>query len=69
MGTIKLDVGDEVAGAFQRLTEQEKQAFIETFVRLLADQRTLFQVMDDIGDYAKRQGMTDEILKELLNKR
>lgn len=66
MRTITLNVSDELASKFERLTEQEKRSAIETLSRLLNDKRTLFEVMDDISEYAKRQGMTEETLKDLL---
>ena len=66
MKTITLNVSDELASKFERLTEQEKQSAIETLSRLLNDKRTLFEVMDNISEYAKKQGMTEETLKDLL---
>lgn len=66
MKTITLNVSDEVASKLERLTEEEKQSAIETLSRLLNDKRTLFEVMDDISKYAKKQGMTEEKLKDLL---
>lgn len=66
MKTITLQVSDELASKFERLTEKEKESAIETLSRLLDDKRTLFEVMDDISEYAKKQGMTEEKLKDLL---
>lgn len=68
MRTITLNVSDEIAIMFERLTEKEKQSAIETLSRLLNDKRNLFEVMDEISEYAKKQGMTEEILKDLLKK-
>ena len=66
MKTITLNVSDELAAKFERLGEDEKQSAIETLSRLLDDKRTLFEVMDDISEYAKKQGMTEKKLKDLL---
>ncbi len=66
MKTITLNVSDDLASRFENLTEQEKQSALETLSMLLNDKRTLFEVMDDISEYAKKQGMTEEILKDLL---
>ncbi len=66
MKTITLNVSDELASKLEKLTDQEKQLTLETLSRLLDDKRTLFEVMDDISEYAKKQGMTEEKLKDLL---
>lgn len=66
MKTITLHVSDEFASKFEQLTEAERQSAIETLSRLLNDKRTLFEVMDDISEYAKKQGITEEKLKDLL---
>ena len=66
MKTITLNVPDALALRLEKLTEQERQSSLETLAVLLNDKRTLFEVMDDISEYAKKQGMTEEILKDLL---
>lgn len=66
MKTITLSVSDELASRLKMLTEQEKQLALETLSRLLNDKRTLFEVMDDISEYAKKQGINEEKLKDLL---
>jgi hypothetical protein len=66
MKTITLNVSDELASRLEKLTDQERQLTLETLSRLLNDKRTLFEVMDDISEYAKKQGMTEEKLKDLL---
>ncbi len=64
-----ITVSDELASQFEKLTEQEKQLTLETLSRLLNDKRTLFEVMEDISEYARKQGMTEEILKDLLKEK
>ena len=66
MKTITLNVSDELVSKLEKVTEAEKQSSLETLSILLNDNRTLFEVMDDISDYAKKQGMTEEILKDFL---
>ena len=66
MKTITLNVSDELASRLEKLTDQERQLTLETLSRLLNDKRTLFEVMDDISEYAKKQGMTEEKMKDLL---
>lgn len=69
MKTITLNVTDEIANTFEQLTEQERLLAIETLSRLLKDKRTLFEVMDDISEYARRQGLTEETLKNIMKKK
>jgi hypothetical protein len=66
MKTITLNAPNDLASKLEKVSEEERQASLETLSVLLKDKRTLFEVMDDISDYAKKQGMTEEILKDLL---
>jgi hypothetical protein len=69
MKTITLNVPNELASQLEQLSEQKKQSALETLSMLLNDKRTLFEVMDDISEYAKKQGMTEEILNDLLKEK
>jgi hypothetical protein len=69
MKTITLNVPNELASQLEQLTEQKKQSALETLSMLLNDKRTLFEVMDDISEYAKKQGMTEEMLNDLLKEK
>jgi len=66
MKTITLEVSDELANKLSQLSEEKKSLTLETLLRLLDDKRTLPQVMDDISEYARKQGMTEEALKDLM---
>jgi hypothetical protein len=66
MKSVTLNVDDELAKRLEQSSEEEKAIMLETLSRLLKDRRTLLQVMDDISEYAKKQGMTEEILNDLL---
>ncbi len=61
-----IEVSDELAEKLAQLSEKEKSLTLETLLRMLEDKRTLFEVMDDMSAYAKKQGLTEEILKDLM---
>ncbi len=66
MKTITLEVNDELADKLARLSDEEKTLALETLLRMLKDKRTLFEVMDDMSAYAKKQGLTEDLLKDLM---
>ncbi len=67
MKTINIKVSDKAAEIFLSMNEQEKDRLSQLFDELLEDKRTLLQVMDDISEYAKKQGLTPDKLDEILN--
>jgi predicted CopG family antitoxin len=67
MKTINIRVSDKAAEEYLRMNEEEKNRLSQLFNELVKDKRTLLQVMDDMSEYAKKQGLTPEILDELLN--
>ncbi len=66
MKTINIRVSDKAAEIFLSMNKNEKNRISQLFDELLEDERTLFQVMDDISEYAKKQGLTPEKLDEIL---
>ena len=68
MKTITLEISDELADRFSKLSEKEKNDMAEMIDLLMGDTRSLRQVMDDMSEYAQKQGLTPEILEELLKK-
>lgn len=66
MRTITLNVPDELALRLEKLTEKERQTSLDTLTVLLNDKRSLFEVMDDISEYARKHGMKEGILNDLL---
>ncbi len=66
MKTINVKVSDKAAEIFLSMNKNEKNRISQLFDELLEDKRTLFQVMDDISEYAKKQGLTPEKLDEIL---
>jgi hypothetical protein len=69
--TITIDVDPATAEAFASASEQERlklRILIRHGLRHLAggDGRSLSQIMDDIGAEAAANGMTPEILEDIL---
>jgi predicted AAA+ superfamily ATPase len=69
MKTIVLEASDELADRFAKLSEEDKKGLSEMVRILMEDKRTLRQVMDDISEYAQKQGMTPELLEQLLKEK
>ncbi len=67
MKTINIRISDKAAEKYLSMNEQEKYRFSQLFDELLEDKRTLLQVMDDMSEYAKKQGLTPDKLDEILN--
>ncbi|MEI8133530.1 MAG: hypothetical protein WCH46_00465 [bacterium] len=69
---ITLRVDASAALAYQSASKEEKMK-LGTFFSILMKERSrekdtpsLLEVMDRMSDYAEKQGLTDEILKEIL---
>lgn len=69
MKTITLETSDELADRFSQLSEEDKKGLSEMIRLLMEDKRTLRQVMDDISEYAQKQGITPELLEQLLKEK
>jgi len=69
MKTITLEASDELADRFAKLSEEDKKGLSEMVRLLMEDKRTLRQVMNDISEYAQKQGMTPELLEQLLKEK
>jgi hypothetical protein len=66
MKTITLETSDELADRFAMMSDKDKRELARMINLLLEDKRDLRQVMDDISEYAQKQGMTPELLEQLL---
>ncbi len=66
MRTVQIEVKEDTAQRIERLSESEKNELVRFIDVWLQDRRTLREVMDDISEYAQRQGLTAELLDELL---
>ena len=67
MKTINIKVSDKAAKRFTSMSKDEKDRYSRLFDELLDDNRTLLQVMEDMSEYASKQGLTQEKLDEILN--
>ncbi|MFP4620887.1 MAG: hypothetical protein ACLFM7_06215 [Bacteroidales bacterium] len=67
MKNVTINLSNKAAERYSNLTKAEKETLSALFDEILRDKRTLFQVMDDMSEYAKKQGLTPEKLDELLN--
>lgn len=66
MKTITLEVSDPSAEKMARMTSLEKKAISETLDRLISNRRSLEEIMDDISSQAEKNGLTPEILENIL---
>ena len=66
MRTVQFEVKDDIARKIEGLSAGEKDELIRIIDLWLFDRRTLREIMDDISVYAQRQGLSPEILDELL---
>lgn len=70
--TISINVDDETAREVAALDDQRRRKLGILLGWRLRDllkppQRTLFQIMDDIGQQAQANGLTPEILQSILD--
>lgn len=66
MKTISIEVSDSAAERFLLMPESAKKNLSKMFTEIVEDKRTILEVMEDIGEYARKQGLTQEKLDELL---
>ena len=66
MRTIQLEVSDEVAEKVQQLTLEQRQELSRLIMVWANNPKPILKVMAEISEYAQQQGLTPEILEELL---
>ena len=67
MKNINIQVSDQAAERFSNMTKPEKDTFSRFIDEIIEDKRTLWEVMEDMSEYAKKQGLTQEKLNNILN--
>ena len=66
METIELKVSNKAAKIFKNLKPRKKRQLEKSFENILEPGKSLEQVMKEMSDEAKRNGLTQEILDEIL---
>ncbi len=66
MKTITLEVSDPVAEKISKMSPGERNAISETLARLIANRKSLAEIMEEASEQARKNGLTPEILEELL---
>lgn len=66
METIELKVSNRAAKIFNNLNSSKKRQLEKSFENILEPKKSLEQVMKEMSDEAKRNGLTQEILDEIL---
>lgn len=66
MKTIELNVSSKAAKVFNNLDPNKKKQLEKSFENILEPKKTLEQIMKEMSEEAKRNGLTQEILDEIL---
>lgn len=69
MKTIELKVSDKAARIFKSMDSNRKKQIEISFENLLEPQKSLEQIMKEMSDEAKQNGLTKEILDEILKEK
>jgi predicted CopG family antitoxin len=69
MKMITLEVSDPVAEKVARMTPAEKKTFSDTVDRILLKRKSLSEIMHEATEQARKNGLTSEILEELLKEK
>lgn len=66
MKTITIEVSDTAAEKIERMSLNERNAIAETITALVVNRRSLAEIMQEASEQARKNGLTPEILEELL---
>lgn len=66
MKTINIDLPEDVARRYLEMSPSEKLSVSKELIRILENKRGLLDIMDDMSDQAKKNGLTPELLEQLL---
>jgi dsDNA-binding SOS-regulon protein len=70
MKTITLEVDDELAGKLEQMTPSEKKHIANALKMLVSQKRrSLSKIMHEASEQARNNGLTPEILEELLKEK
>ena len=68
MKAITLQVKNDTAERINSLSEDKKLELTKLIDLWVSEPQPILQVMEDIGEYAAKQGLTEDKLNELLKK-
>jgi hypothetical protein len=66
MKTITIQVKDETADKIEQLPEDKRKQLSKLVEIWVSAQKPILQVMEELGEYAKKQGLTKDKLDDLL---
>jgi DNA replication initiation complex subunit (GINS family) len=66
MKTITLEVSEPTAEKISKMTPTEKELIAKSLDRLVSNRRSLSDIMHEASEQARKNGLTPEILEELL---
>ncbi len=69
MKTITLEVKDTTAEKLSKMSVAEKKSIAETLDLLVGRKRSLEEIMKEASEEARKNGLTPEILEQLLNEK
>ena len=67
MKTIELKVSSRAAKVFNNLDPNKKKQLEKSFENILKPEKSLEQIMKEMSEEAERNGLTQEILDDILN--
>jgi hypothetical protein len=66
MRAISIQVKNETAEKIERLPDNKKMELSQMIDLWVSEPRPILQVMEELGEYAAKQGLTKEKLDDLL---
>ncbi|REG82534.1 hypothetical protein [Algoriphagus antarcticus] len=66
MKTINVEVPEDIAKRYLNMSPSEQLSVSKELIRILEKRKGLREIMDDMSEQAKKNGLTPELLEELL---
>jgi len=66
MKTINVDVPEDVAKRYLNMSPSEQLSVSKELIRILEKRKGLREIMDDMSEQARKNGLTSDLLEELL---
>ncbi|HEX3009578.1 MAG TPA: hypothetical protein VHO90_18380 [Bacteroidales bacterium] len=67
MKVISLQVKDETAEKIEQLSAERKEQLSRFIEIWISEPKPILQVMEELGEYATKQGLTEDKLRKLLS--